>query len=85
MIDTLVAFYNNYTEIAIAIIAALVIFVILKPKEIFKVIGAIIVIIVIAYLVMALMDLTGKGIDKKGEATHRTDKSFNDSENAADR
>ena len=79
--DSIVNFYNNNTEISIAIGVAVAILFFIKPKEIGKILGAIAVIILIAYLITALIDVVHKGTDKKNEAATRTDRAYSDSEN----
>ena len=79
--ETITNFYNNNTEISIAIGVAVVVMFFLRPKEVGKVIGAIAIIVLIGYLVTALIDVVHKGSDKKNEASTRTDRAYTDSEN----
>ncbi|WP_455374909.1 hypothetical protein [Kaarinaea lacus] len=78
--ESIKAFYTNNTEISIAIIVGAVIFLVVKPKEFGKLLTVIAVVAIIGYLVTAVIDVVNKGSEKKGEATSRTDRSYQDSE-----
>lgn len=78
--DSIEAFYNNNTEVSIAVLISLAIAFIIKPKAFGKVIGAIAIIAVIGYLISVVVDTVDTSIDKKGEAAHRTDKAYLESE-----
>lgn len=80
LFDSIQTFYQGNTEISIAIVVAIVIALIVKPKAAGKIVGAIAVIVVIGYLVVTLIDVTGSTMDKKSEAAHRTDREFQRSE-----
>jgi Ca2+/Na+ antiporter len=73
-------FYSNNTEISIAIVVALIVAVLINPRQIGKIVGAVVIIAVIAYVLASLGGTVSKGIDKKNEATTRTDKNYRESE-----
>lgn len=77
--DSLLNFYNNNTEISIAVAAAVVIALIIRPKDAVKIVGVIAVIVIVGYLVVEVVSLTSSTMDKKGEAAHRTDREFQQS------
>jgi len=77
--ESLETFYNNNSEITIAIVAAIIIAFIWKPRAIGKIVGAIAIIAVVGYLIVELTNITGSAIHKKDEAANRTDKEFHNS------
>ena len=77
--DSIRSFYDNYTEISIAVVVAIVIALILKPKNAGKIVGAIAILIVVGYVIVEVVNLTSSTMDKKGEAASRTDREFQDS------
>ena len=74
------AFYYNNTKLSIAIFIVLVIFSIFKPKQIGKMLVGVAILAGIAYLVGSLSSTVSKGIDKKDQGTHRTDKAYKESD-----
>lgn len=74
LFNNMQTFYQSNTEIAIAILAAIIAILIFKPKAAGKILSAIALIIVVGYLVVTLTDLTGSTKDSKSEAAHRTDR-----------
>jgi len=72
-------FYAQNTEISIAIIGALVIAVLIKPKQFGKILGALAIIVTIGYLIASLTDVLNTGIDRKHEASNRTDRQYHES------
>ena len=79
-IQSIETFYINNTEISIAIVSALIIAILIKPKHIGKILGAVAIIATIAYVIISLSDTVSKGIHNKNDASTRTDKSYRDSE-----
>ena len=77
--DTIQAFYDSNTEISIAVVVAIVIALILKPRNAGKIVGAIAIIFIIGYVVVEVVNLTSSTMDKKGEAASRTDREFQES------
>lgn len=80
LFDSIQSFYQANTEIAIAIGVAIIVALIVKPKAAGKIVGAIAIILVVWYLVVAVFDLTESTMEKKSEAAHRTDREFQKSE-----
>jgi len=78
--ESLETFYNNNTEISIAIVVAFIIAFIWKPGAVGKIVGVIAVIAVVGYLIVGLINLTSSTMDKTGEAASRTDREFQKSE-----
>ena len=79
LIQTIETFYINNTEISIAIISALIIAILIKPKQIGKILGAVAIMAIIAYVFVSLSDTASKGINNKNEASTRADKDYRDS------
>ena len=80
MLETLQNFYNDNAEITIAIVVATVIAVVIKPREVTRIAGAIGIIVIVGWLITTLIDLTGSTMNKKSEAVHRTDREFQKSQ-----
>ncbi|MCI0506254.1 MAG: hypothetical protein L0Z73_09120 [Gammaproteobacteria bacterium] len=80
LIQPLNTFYTDNTELSIAIIVTLVIAVLIKPKQIGKILGAVATIVIIGYLIASLSGIVSKGVDKKNAAGVRTDKQYYNSE-----
>lgn len=69
-------FYNNNTEITIAIVVAIVVALVMKPKAAGKMVGAIAIIVIVGYLIVEVVGLTDSTMNKKSEAANRTDREF---------
>jgi hypothetical protein len=80
LIQSFKTFYANNTELTIAIIVTLVIAVLLKPKEIRKILVAVGIIAIIGYLIASLSDIVSTSIDNKNEIGIKTDKIYRDKE-----
>lgn len=80
-IETIQSFYYANTEISIAIAVAILIAIFINPKLAGKILGAIAIIAIVGYLVVAVMGIVDKGAEKKDAASHRTDKSYSEDNN----
>ena len=78
--ESIKAFYTNNTEISIAILVGVIIYLVVKPKEIGKLLTVIAVMAIIGFLTSAVIDVVNKGSEKKGEASSRTERSYEGSE-----
>ena len=79
LIQPIKLFYIQHTSITIAMVAAMVILVIINPKQFGKIVGALAVLVTIIYVVVSLMNAVSKGIDNEADAGARTNKQYRDS------
>ena len=61
-------------------IVALAIAVLMQPKQIVKILGAVVLLVIAGYLITSFSGIVSKGVDKKNEAGFRTDKQYRDTE-----
>ena len=80
LIQPFKTFYSSNTELAIGIIAAVAIAVLIKPKEIGKILVAIGIIATIGYLIASLGNVVSNSVDNKSEVGTKTDKLYRDKE-----
>jgi c-di-AMP phosphodiesterase-like protein len=80
LFDSIQTFYQGNTEVSIAILIAIIIVLIVKPKAAGKLLVVIAAFIVIGYVIVTVTDLTGSAKDNKNEALHKTDREFHKSE-----
>lgn len=64
---------RSHQTLAIVVGVGLVIFAYFKPKLMFKLVGGVSIIIVIAYVISFFMDLTSRGIQETTKFTDRPD------------
>lgn len=79
-IDSIQSFYENNTEISIAIAVAIIVALVIKPKQAGKIAGAIVILLVAGFLVLEVVNIAGSTMDRKSEAAHRTDNQLQQSE-----
>ncbi len=80
LIQPIKTFYANNTELTIAVVVTLVIAILIKPKEIKKIIVGIGIVIVIGYLIASLSGIVSTGIDRTNEMGVKTDRTYHDRE-----
>lgn len=76
LIRSIETFYAANTELTIAIIVTLVIAVLIKPKEIKKILLGIAIIAAIGYLIVSLSNIVSTGIDSTNEVGIKTDRQY---------
>jgi hypothetical protein len=78
LIQHLKIYYTNNKEITIAVIVALVVAVLIKPKEIKKILIAVGIIATTGYLLVTLINITKTGINRTSEMGIKTDNIYHE-------
>jgi len=73
LVTYLRSFYYNHTIAAIAVGAAIILLVCLRPKAMLKVVGLILAFLVVAYLSSLAIDMAGSGRAPKRDMIHTAD------------
>ena len=79
LIQPIKLFYLQHTSISIAMVAAVVILVIINPRQFGKILGALAVLVATIYVIVSLTSAVNKGIDNEANARSRTNKQYHDS------
>lgn len=71
--EQLIDFYSENTELSLALVAAVVVFGIFKPKYIWKIVIAVVLLGVVASVISMLGDTLSEGSDQKEKMGERTE------------